>query len=302
MSPAFLIVAWGLLAAGLLPTVGGEGALGDLSPRLRQLLETCELAAEENSLLHRQLRIELEKTISSAVTAIIKNISNSMVVAASDPEQLAGSEGIFQDLQTAVTRLAEVFPQACLPVAAKGGQGDELNTISALVVPVLSYMRSDMGGLFFIIQSWCFSSGCRRWSLLIPAMMLSPPVTLLWLSAVLTFKVLRACVAVSTWFASTALGAWLCRKNAVAPPAEDVEQGRNPDPAVSWFRRIIGSVVQLGGAPPTPSLPSESASPPAAKRTAAASTSTQDLQGVEEGGAAGLLHSSVASINRIFTM
>jgi hypothetical protein len=273
---------------------------GGLSPRLKEALLRCEGAGEESEKMFQLLRVEIEHQVNSAVARILARIDNSTTImkTASDSlrGELAGTEGILYHLQAAVGRFNDYFPQACTPPSltaySSTGEPSFLTTYMPLVLQAMHFMRSDMGGVFFLIQAWGFNGGCRRWALMIPAFLLSPPVILLWMAVVLLFRVLRAGVAISTFCSNTRLGACCCKHT--GQQSEDIEmQGESPDPELSWIRRLYAAACHMVGTSPattTSSMPDE----PTYIRAADPSPSST----ATGGGMGGFLSSTVFSSSR----
>ena len=302
--PAWLYCLLTILAARAAAVIMADSDLaaggGGLSPRLREALERCEGNGENMERMIQLLRVEFEERVNSAVNRILARLDNSTLVmkTASDSlrGELAGTEGILYHLQSAVGRLNDLFPQACTPPSmtaySSTGEFSYFTTYMPLVLQALHFMRSDMGGVFFLIQAWGFNGGCRRWALMVPAFLLSPPVILVWLLVVLLFRVLRAGVSFSTWFSNTPLGACCCKNS--GQPAEDLEmQGGGPDPELSWLRRLYTAACHMVGTSPASSTPSCPDEPTYIRTADPAPSSTSSGAGL-----GGFLSSTVFSSSR----
>ena len=143
----------------------------------------------------------------------------------------------------------------------------------ALAIQISHLLRSDLGGIFFIIQAWGFNGGCRRWTLMLPALLLSPPMVFGWLAAVLFFRILRAGLSAHTWFVHTRLGAWMCCVAVPEQPEEiDLERQRRKREAASevgWIRRFYTAACNLVAGDPADLPP-----PPPVDRSADPSSSS----------------------------
>ncbi len=233
--------------------------------RMRELLESCEGAGDDTRRLLRELGKEMQADIESAVARILSSTNITVVASAASQavkQEMEGANGLLGYLQSAVARMNGFFPQACSPTPlAADNSADPL----ALAIQISNLMRSDLGGIFFIIQAWGFNGGCRRWTLMLPAFLLSPPMVFGWVAAVVFFRVLRAGLSAHTWFTQTRFGAWLC----CAPVNEqaeeiDLERQRRKREAASevgWVRRFYLAACNMVAGDPADLPPPPEADP-----------------------------------------
>jgi len=288
----------GLLVAALaVITASGEEA-PRLPPRLRDALLELETGNGELREDLAALREYLDLQISTAVATIVANITsfNAPVAAASGSPRGELEQGALHELTAAVSRFSNIFPQACPPVApveilVRDQGGSNAISIASLVLTILSYLRSDMGGVFYLIQAWGFNSGRRRWGFLFLASLLSPPLTIITVVGAAVLWVAQGLHSIYTWFRGTALGARLCPQHlGPPPPPEDPELGGSPNPEPAWFRRALWAVFQLAGGPPAaPSPPAAGAAPPPRHRNTATQAGSEDT--LVGGGSAGFFGS-----------
>ena len=266
------------------------------SPRMRELLENCEGAGDSTIRLIQELRLEMQASIHTAVTTILAAHNISIITSAASQavkHEMEGATGLVGYLQSAVARLNSCSQT---PLAAS-------NTIDpmALAIQISHLLRSDLGGVFFIIQAWGFNGGCRRWTLMLPAIILSPPMVFGWLVAVLFFRVMRACLSVHTWFVHTKLGAWLCCTIIPEQPEDiDLERQRRKQEAASelgWIRRFYTAACNMVAGDPADLPP-----PPPTDRSADPSSfSRPQEEGEREGRPRSTLAASLANLSNIFT-
>jgi hypothetical protein len=219
------------------------------SPRMRELLESCEGAGDDTRRLLKELRREMQLDIESAVARIISSNNITVVASAASQavkEEMEGAHGLLGYLQSAVARMNGFFPQACSPTPlATSSSVDPI----ALAIQISHLMCSDLGGIFFIIQAWGFNGSCRRWTLMLPAFLLSPPMVFGWLVAVCFFRVLRVFITARTWFTHTRFGAWLCCVAIPEHPEDvDLERQRKKREAASeigWVRHFYNAACNM---------------------------------------------------------
>ena len=270
------------------------------SPRMRELLENCEGAGDNTIRILQKLRSEMQESIQHAVTTILA--ANNVTIISSAASQavkheMEGATGLVGYIQSAVARLNSFSPQACSPSPTAAGGGVDP---WAMALQISNIMRSDMGGVFFIIQAWGFNGGCRRWTLMLPALLLSPPIVVAWLAAVAFFRVLRAGLNIHLWFTHTRIGAWLCcTPTSDQPELIDLERQRKRDEAseVGWIRRFYTAACNLVAGDPADLPP-----PPPADRSADPSSfSRPQEEGEREGRPRSTLAASLANLSNIFT-
>jgi hypothetical protein len=272
------------------------------SPRMRELLESCEGAGDDTRRLLKELKKEMHAEVQNAITTIVTHYNLTALSAATSQavkNELAGAEGLLGYLQAAVARMNSFFPQACSPQPV--GYADP-NSPWALVLQVSAVMRSDMGGVFFLIQAWGFNGGCKRWILMVPAFLLSPPIIMAWLVAVWVFRIIRAWLSLHTWFTHTKLGAWLCCAAASEQPKEvDLERQRRKREAaseMSWLRRFYTAACNMVAGDPADLPP-----PPPEDRSADPSSSSRPQEEGERETRSfrSAVSSSIANLSNIFT-
>ncbi len=273
------------------------------SPRMRELLENCEGAGDNTRRLLLELRKEMQADIESAVSKILSNTNITVVASVASQavkQEMEGAYGLLGYLQSAVARMNGFFPQACSPTPLATSSGVDPMT---LALQISHMMRSDLGGIFFIVQAWGFNGGCRRWTLMLPAILLSPPMVFGWLAAVLFFRVLRAGLSAHTWFVHTKFGAWMCCTTLPEQPEEvDIERQRRKREAASevgWVRRFYTAACNMVAGDPTDLPP-----PPPMDRSADPSSSSRPQEEGEREGRPprSALAASLANLSNIFTI
>jgi hypothetical protein len=273
------------------------------TPRMRELLENCEGAGDTTRRLLLELRKEMQADMESAVARILSNTNITMVASAASQavkQEMEGAHGLLGYLQSAVARMNGFFPQACSPTPLAASSSVDPMT---LALEISHMMRSDLGGIFFIVQAWGFNGGCRRWTLMLPAFVLSPPMVFGWLVAVLFFRMLRAGLTAHHWFTRTRFGSWLCCVPVNEQPEEvDMERQRRKRQAASetgWVRRFYTAACNMVAGDPADLPP-----PPPMDRSADPSSSSRPQEEGEREGRPprSTLAASLANLSNIFTI
>jgi hypothetical protein len=232
-------------------------ALANLSPRGRDMLAACELSRQEVARQGVEMRLLLAQILaalkpptavddsrSSTTTDLPTGLILASPATASPVPALRYEEesGYWDRLVTALTEvLQKAPPPQCPPLTINVPPAPVVSPdILDRVVHYMTLWQSDQAGVLIIGYAWGVHEGRHRWLLLLPAFMVSPRITMLWIGLVLftrTLRGIRNILARAAGLLTNRWTAWLCLSLCPTPAAPSL--GKKEDPEVNWIRRAV---------------------------------------------------------------
>jgi hypothetical protein len=197
----------------------------EISPRMRDMLATCDATRDEVRQELAALRVYLTLMVNTTLSAVMGSAAP-MALTAGDDDSFA------ERILAAIAEIKSLPNEPNCPALNITVGHSTLDWILA----AFQFWRSETAAVLVIVYAWGCHRGVHRWALLLLSILCSPQVTGIWIGIVVVHRVAKAMRAALSCLQGTRIGAWCCPP----VPVPDVEMGLpEEDPELSWVREVV---------------------------------------------------------------